>query len=203
MRAKLDGVSGPNTSNTPTGIAIGENRIRNGRIAVPEEPILVTITSTGTAGATWKQLTPASDGTVALMTGGLTNEDYGPAFEVNGSTTGVTGASGTGGAHVWLHFRPDTNGAIVPTFQGGLVQLIPVRLSQTSGSLGNKTTASNWVYTVKDITDTTTIATGKSPLVARPNGTLAAATYGVGYFNPDGTGFVLLYAYEIPGTGGC
>jgi hypothetical protein len=81
--------------------------------------------------------------------------------------------------------------------------LLPVALTQTGGAIGTQTTASSWTYTVKDITNTTTLLTGASPLVGRPNGKLAAAGYGTGYYAPDGSGFVLFKAEEIEGTGGC
>lgn len=112
----------------------------------------------------------------------------------------------TVGRYVW--FFKVADGADDPVehavmSESGDVVVIPVRLTQTGGSLGNKTTSSSWTYTVKDITNTTTITTGASPSVARPHGTLAAATYGIGYYAPDGSGFVLLHAFEITGTGGC
>ncbi len=81
-------------------------------------------------------------------------------------------------------------------------QMIPVLLTQTGGAIGTKTTASTWTYTVTDISSNP-ITTGASPSVARPNGTLGAASFGIGYYPPDGSDFVLLHAFEIIGSGGC
>jgi hypothetical protein len=77
-----------------------------------------------------------------------------------------------------------------------------VDLSQTSGSLGNKTTPSTWVYTAKIPGTSTALGTSLTPEVARTNGTFAAATKGIGFYNASGA-FVLFYAAEVIGTSGC
>lgn len=120
IRKKVDGLSGTGLTNSPTGIAIGGNSIRNFRQRGLQEPILVTITSTGSSGATWKQLVPPTDAAAAaLMDGGLTNEDIGVAFEVNGNTASTMAGSGTTGAHVWLFFRTQADGTVVPCYEVG------------------------------------------------------------------------------------
>lgn len=201
MRAKIDGISGPNVNNGPGGIAIGGNRFSNGRLNLPEEPILVTITSTGSNGATWKQLVPPNSNSASVvMTGGLTNEDIGPAFNTDGGTLSTIAASGVDGAHVWLHFRPDASGSVIPIYHGGGAVGEIVKLEKTSGTIGTQATASSWVYTVKSVSNVQ-IATGLSPSFARRNGTLGEATWGIGYWNA-GT-FVLAYAHEVIGSGGC
>lgn len=202
MRRKIDGVSGPTVVNTPTSISVGIGSGGNRAINFgAESPILVTITSTGSNGATWKRLIPPSTGVAAaLMDGGASDEDYGPAFNSDGATQSTIAASGVDGAHVWLHLRSDDQGNVVPTYQGGGAYLEFVNLQQTSGSVGNKTTASSWVYTVKSSSNVT-ITTGASPLFGRPNGTLGAASYGFGYWSAGS--FTLVYAHEVPGTGGC
>ena len=77
-----------------------------------------------------------------------------------------------------------------------------VNLTQTGGSLGNKTTKSSWTYTANIPGTSTALGTSLSPETGRTNGTLAAATKGVGYYDASGT-FVLYSAAELIGTAGC
>jgi len=79
--------------------------------------------------------------------------------------------------------------------------VFPVRLSSDGGSNGTNTGAPTYTYTVKDITNTTTLGTTVSPDVARPYGAVTAATYGLAYYL-SGT-LHLLIAFEVPGSGGC
>lgn len=73
-----------------------------------------------------------------------------------------------------------------------------VTLSSPSGSNGNQTTAPNWTYTVATIAGDS-LGAGFSPTQGRCNGSFAAATRGMGYFDNTGT-FVLVLAFETPGT---
>jgi hypothetical protein len=199
IRDKVAGLSGPRVSNTPTGIAIGNNRATNKDIAGRQWPILVTVTSTGSNGATWKEVTPTTAGGVELVDGGLTDEDLGAAFELNGDIDSVNAGSGTTGAQVWLQLRPDSNGAIVPMFDGAVRGFV-VNLSGPTGSNGTQTSAPTYTYTVKTVGGTQ-LGTGMSPEVSRPYGAVTAAAKGLAY-RYGGT-VHLLIAFEVPGSGNC
>lgn len=76
-----------------------------------------------------------------------------------------------------------------------------VRLTSTSGSAGTATTPASWIYTVKEVANVVTLATGKSPLTNRENGYRNAASYGLAYWY-QGT-LSLLQAYEPYTTNHC
>jgi hypothetical protein len=76
-----------------------------------------------------------------------------------------------------------------------------VNLTQTGGSTGTQTTTASWVYTAALLSGAN-VGTSLSPEDPRPNGTRAAATAGIGYFNASNV-FVLSRAFEKPGTGHC
>jgi hypothetical protein len=79
--------------------------------------------------------------------------------------------------------------------------LFPVKVTQTGGSNGNKTTAASYTYTVNDLNNDqlgTSIALAKS----RPYGLVTAgSTYGLAFY--DGSTLKLWDAGEYPGSGGC
>jgi hypothetical protein len=80
-----------------------------------------------------------------------------------------------------------------------------VKLTQSGGSNGTKTTAATYTYTVKDVNDNVLGGTDASPVgpaAPRWNGTRTAATWGLAYWGTDGT-LKLLVAYEALGTVGC
>jgi hypothetical protein len=81
--------------------------------------------------------------------------------------------------------------------------IFPVTLTQTGGSAGSKTTKCSFTYTVKDITATTTLGTGITPIQQADynNGKRSAATYGWGYL--DGSNVVHVFCFEDRTTGSC
>jgi hypothetical protein len=83
--------------------------------------------------------------------------------------------------------------------------LFPVKVFQTGGSSGNKTTQADWTYTVKDIHGFE-LGTVMTPLKVRPEfGSIAAPpddTYGTGFFDADGV-FQLWDANETLNVLGC
>lgn len=84
--------------------------------------------------------------------------------------------------------------------------LFAVKVTQTAGSAGSKTTQCSFTYTVKDLAGTT-LGTGMSPLKRRPSvGKMtagAADTIGLAYYDTDGTTLKLYDANEVNSVGAC
>jgi hypothetical protein len=75
--------------------------------------------------------------------------------------------------------------------------MIPVRLTSDGGSAGDAATQCSFTYTVKDITNTTTFATGVAMTGNGQrvvNATMAAGTYGMAYIS--GSTVTLIWADE-------
>lgn len=104
-----------------------------------------------------------------------------------------------------IHIPPAPRQTAIPS----TANLVPVKLTQSGGSNGTKTSAATYTYDMKTftttasgtVTDGTTIGTAQSPLVSRPNGTATVAAYGLAMRASDG--FKLVIAYEQYGVGGC
>lgn len=176
---------------------------RSNRITPPRPPLLVNIDSyTQANGATWHQLQPGTSG-ATVVSGGLTNETIGPAFEVNNAPTGtVQAASGTNGLHVHLFQAPDANGTPRLYFINQPRTTFPVKVTKDGGSDGNQSGAATWTYTVKDLAGTT-LGTAVSPIKTRPNGKMTYAadnSYAIAFY--DGATLKLWDVTEVPGTVG-
>jgi hypothetical protein len=101
---------------------------------------------------------------------------------------GVTGGILYNGAAVaWEELAPDGPPAVV-------------RLTQNGGSNGDKTAAPTYTYDVASL-DGRSLAGKQTPVVSRPKGRVTAAAWGLAIWL-NGT-FVLLYAFEVPGSAAC
>jgi len=81
--------------------------------------------------------------------------------------------------------------------------LFAVVLVQDGGANGTASAAPTYTYTINDINDEVELeGTPQSPTLARPNGAVTAATYGMAYYNVDGD-ITLFYAHELPSTTTC
>jgi len=81
--------------------------------------------------------------------------------------------------------------------------VVPVLLTKDGGSAGNSTTQCSWTYTIKDITDTDTIATAVTPAHQRHTiGKTKQATIGLLRGNDSGT-YSLIWTDEVLETGAC
>jgi hypothetical protein len=105
---------------------------------------------------------------------------------------GKTLGGGTG-------YTPVLGGGKRPT----LGTLFAVVLVQDGGANGTATAAPTYTYTINDINDEVELeGTPQSPTLARPNGAVVAATYGMAYYDVDGD-ITLFYAHEVPTTDTC
>jgi hypothetical protein len=78
-----------------------------------------------------------------------------------------------------------------------------VALDQVGGSNGTATTAPTYTYDASSL-DSNITNTALSPRFARPNGAVTAASWGIGFIDPDEDNTLqLLYAHEIPTTDTC
>jgi hypothetical protein len=107
--------------------------------------------------------------------------------------------SGPSGAAQILYNGSGSTAWAIVRLGNGNQGVIVCALTQTGGSNGTQTAAPTYTYTVKDVYGNT-LGTAMAPQVARPDGAVAAASYGLGYFDASGT-FRLLEAFEIPSTG--
>lgn len=193
---------GDGFSNSPLGPSFSQ-RQRGNRIIPPRQPLLVNIDSyTQANGATWHQLQPGTSG-ATVVSGGLTNEKAGPAYEVNNAASGtVLAASGTNGLHAHLFQAPDANGTPRLYFVNQPRTTFPVKVTKDGGSDGNQSGAATWTYTVKDLAGTT-LGTTVSPIKTRPNGKMTYAgadSYAIAFY--DGATLKLWDVVEVPGTVG-
>lgn len=163
----------------------------------------VRLTSLAGSGYEWKEVAPKADGTFVDVSGGLLSSDMGQAIDPTGDNAFTADTSTGDVVTIRRDVDPDTGDTLWVIIAGGSPPgtLIAVSLSSDGGAIGTQTTASTWTYTATDINGTS-LGSMLSPLVARPNGRLNAASYGQGYYNSSGT-FVLQYAFEVEGTGGC
>lgn len=92
--------------------------------------------------------------------------------------------------------RPLGGGSIVGT-------CFVVALVQVGGSNGTASTAPTYTYDAASL-DSNLTNTGLSPRFARPNGAVTAASWGIGFIDPEEENTLqLLYAHEVPTTDTC
>jgi hypothetical protein len=81
--------------------------------------------------------------------------------------------------------------------------LFVVVLDQVGGSNGTATTAPTYTYDAANL-DSSIEGEALSPLFARPNGAVTAASRGIAYLDPEeDNALTLLYAHEVPTTDSC
>lgn len=125
-----------------------------------------------------------------------------PVTDTTGNATAGTHtlAKGTQ-VHLWL--SEDTDGTARWQFSLNVPGFFPVKVSQTGGSNGNKTTAASYTYTVTTMDGNTTLGEDVAVAKTRPNGTMTAgSSYGMAFYDENGD-IQLWDAGEVEGTGGC
>lgn len=126
-----------------------------------------------------------------------------PAYELNGNQSAAANTL------VVMYEEADAGGTIRYWFVLPNC-FFPVKVQQTGGSNGSKTTTASYTYTARSLpwngtSGGVTLGTGLSLARPRPNGKVTVQSgstgYGVGFY--DGLTFKLWDAGEVPGTIGC
>lgn len=167
-------------------------------------PFVAKITGASGAAFAWTEQGQTAATTWANLPGGRSGTtSVNPAYELNGNQSLMTNTL------VWMHEEIDTTGALRYWFVLPNC-LFPVKVQQTGGSNGSKTTAASYTYTARSLpwngtSGGVTLGTGLSLARPRPNGKVTVQSgstgYGVGFY--DGLTFKLWDAGEVPGTIGC
>lgn len=98
----------------------------------------------------------------------------------------VTGQKVLSATRDVLNEPTDLTGKRLP-YRGGGIRIIPVRLTQTGGSAGTRTTECTFTYTLKTLDNVKTIAESVGLIGHRViNAAMTAATYGFAGKNADG-----------------
>lgn len=221
IRDKVDGVRGPFVNNSPTAISHGDPQPFMPDLVSPVpnriQPILLVSVITSQPGR--YNAKTISGGANKNASGGLVLSDVGTAASSNNCVAWNLREIGHGGSSqghainlsdnsqcvvmAWATATIDQTTSL-PIYLVGADPGVTFRvdLTETSGSLGNASSASSWEYTANVPGTSVTLGTSLSPEASRENGTYAAATKGLAYYNASGT-LVLYSANEVCGTTSC